>query len=288
MWLEIAEQITQATNRSFVILQALPVGGGCVNQTYLLQAEFSAYFLKLNQPHRSGMFAAEALALEQIAALSTVRVPQPVCWGVTDQNSYLVLEALSLAGGNCQDWPELGRQLAQMHQQSVQPAYGWHQDNWIGSTPQINTFSSCWSEFFTHQRLGYQFDLAERRGGIFPRRGLLLSMVCKLLSNHSPDPVLVHGDLWSGNVGFTSSGQPVIFDPAAYFGDREVDLAMTHLFGGFPAGFYQGYDQVFPPMAGYRQRQSIYNLYHILNHFNLFGGSYQHQANQMIEQILSG
>ncbi|MBD0390600.1 MAG: fructosamine kinase family protein, partial [Nostoc sp. C3-bin3] len=143
-----------------------------------------------------------------------------------------------------------------------------------------------WTEFYAKHRLGYQFQLARRRGGSFPKQDDLLAALPELLANHEVQPSLVHGDLWGGNAGCTVAGEPVIFDPATYFGDREVDIAMTELFGAFPAAFYKGYNQVFPLDAGYEKRKTLYNLYHILNHFNLFGGGYASQANRMIEQIL--
>lgn len=138
---------------------------------------------------------------------------------------------------------------------------------------------------FTEYRLGYQFQLAERQSAHFPT-SQLLAAVPKLLG-HKPQPSLVHGDLWGGNAAITTSGEPVIFDPATYVGDREVDLAMTELFGGFPAAFYRGYNEVFPLAVGYERRKTLYNLYHVLNHFNLFGGGYASQANRMIDQILT-
>ena len=128
--------------------------------------------------------------------------------------------------------------------------------------------------------------LAKQRGGYFEQEEKLLKKIPELLANYTPKPSLVHGDLWGGNAAISSAGEPVIFDPAIYFGDREVDLAMTELFGGFPPRFYQGYQTIFPINSGYARRKMIYNLYHILNHFNLFGGSYGRQANQMIEEIL--
>jgi fructosamine-3-kinase len=163
--------------------------------------------------------------------------------------------------------------------------FGWDFNNTIGSTPQINNWTSNWAEFFAEYRLGYQFQLARRNGGYFPGQEGLLAAIPQLL-DHQPEASLVHGDLWSGNGAITKSGEPVIFDPATYVGDREVDIAMTELFGGFPAAFYRGYNEVWPLDDGYKRRKPLYNLYHILNHFNLFGGGYGSQANRMIEQIL--
>jgi fructosamine-3-kinase len=168
----------------------------------------------------------------------------------------------------------------------VGDTFGWERHNTIGSTPQINTWTASWTEFWVKHRLGYQLQLAQRRGGHFPKQDQLLTLIPDLLAGHTPQPSLVHGDLWSGNAAVTQTGEPVIFDPATYVGDREVDLAMTELFGGFPAAFYHGYNQVFPLDEGYQQRKPLYNLYHVLNHFNLFGGSYESQANRMIMQLL--
>jgi fructosamine-3-kinase len=164
--------------------------------------------------------------------------------------------------------------------------FGWDINNTIGSTVQINNWTANWAEFWAEHRIGYQLKLARRRGGHFPQGERLLKVIPELLAGYEPQPSLVHGDLWGGNAGVTSAGEPVIFDPAAYFGDREVDIAMTELFGGFPAEFYRGYNQVGPLDLGYEKRKTLYNLYHILNHFNLFGGSYASQANQMINRIL--
>jgi fructosamine-3-kinase len=180
----------------------------------------------------------------------------------------------------------MGQQLAALHQTKVGDTFGWERQNTIGSTPQINTWTADWTEFWVKHRLGYQLQLAQQRGGHFPKQDQLLNLIPDLLAGHTPQPSLVHGDLWSGNAAVTQTGEPVIFDPATYVGDREVDLAMTELFGGFPAAFYQGYNQVFPLDEGYQQRKPLYNLYHVLNHFNLFGGSYESQANRMIMQLL--
>ncbi|MEZ2285949.1 fructosamine kinase family protein, partial [Microcoleus sp.] len=165
--------------------------------------------------------------------------------------------------------------------------FGWTLNNTIGSTVQINNWTANWAEFWAEHRIGYQLKLAKRRGGHFPQGERLLEVIPELLAGYEPQPSLVHGDLWGGNAGVTSAGEPVIFDPATYLGDREVDLAMTELFGGFSAAFYRGYNHVFPLNSGYEKRKILYNLYHILNHFNLFGGSYQSQANQMINRILN-
>ncbi|MFM2061001.1 MAG: hypothetical protein RLZZ507_671 [Cyanobacteriota bacterium] len=285
IWQEIDNHISQVTGQKFQSSQHLSVSGGCINQGYAVSDGKLTYFVKLNQASQAEMFAAEMLGLQQMYKTHTIRVPQPLCWGTTGNSSYIVLEWLEMTDGNNETWQKMGRNLAAMHKTTNQ-GFGWNMNNTIGSTPQINTWTSDWIEFYTEHRLGYQFQLAKRRGGSFPLQDKLIASIPKLLADHQIQPALVHGDLWGGNAGFTIDGEPVIFDPATYFGDREVDIAMTELFGGFPPSFYQGYQEVFSLDEGYEKRKTLYNLYHILNHFNLFGGGYASQANQMIERIL--
>lgn len=287
VWNEIDSHISQVTGKTFHSQQQRSISGGCINQGYAVSDGACTYFVKLNQAVQIAMFEAEALGLQQMLATASIRVPKPICWGTTGNWGYIVLEYLELASSNTPAWEEMGRKLALMHQATSSQSFGWDINNTIGSTPQINTWTADWAEFFAKQRLGYQFQLAQRRGGDFPQQEALLMAIPKLLADHDVQPALVHGDLWGGNAGCTVAGEPVIFDPATYYGDREVDIAMTELFGGFPTAFYRGYNQVFPLDAGYERRKNIYNLYHILNHFNLFGGGYSSQANRMITQILS-
>ena len=286
MWTQIARHIAQTTEKPFEIEKSHPVSGGCINQGYAVTGNGLIYFVKINQANQEAMFAAEALGLKQIHATKTIRVPEPICWGIAEKSSYLVLEWLEFGGGNSQSWEKMGQNLARLHQVSLSDRFGWHCNNTIGSTPQINTISNNWADFFAHQRIGYQLRLAKERGGNFPDEDQVIPAISEILSQHQPHPSLVHGDLWSGNAAITVDGEPVILDPATYWGDREVDLAMTELFGGFPAAFYRGYNYVFPLDAGYQKRKTLYNLYHILNHFNLFGGGYASQANRMLQEIL--
>ncbi|YAF93909.1 MAG: fructosamine kinase family protein [Nodularia sp. CChRGM 3473] len=294
MWTEIDTHISQVTGDKFQSQQRNSVSGGCINQGYAVSDSQQTYFVKLNQASQVAMFAAEALGLEEMLATASIRVPKPICWGAAGNSSYIVLEWLEMGGGasttlgnhNNKSWHEMGRKLATMHKATSSQGFGWKIHNTIGSTPQINTWTADWTEFYAKHRLDYQFQLARQRGGNFPKQDQLLAIIPELFAEHQVQPSLVHGDLWGGNAGFTTAGEPVIFDPATYFGDREVDIAMTELFGGFPAGFYQGYHEVLALDAGYEQRKTLYNLYHILNHFNLFGGGYASQANRMIDQIL--
>lgn len=304
MWDKIAAHISETTRETFSIDNRRSVSGGCINQGYAISSSSRTYFAKINQASQVAMFEAEALGLQQMGETQTIRVPQPICRGTEGNCAYIVLEWLDLRGGRGErPWAEMGRKLAQMHKYipphpplpkgGEEPNYtllrgrfGGNVNNTIGSTPQINNWTADWAEFWAEHRIGYQLKLARRRGGNFSRGESLVAAIPKLLEGYKPQPSLVHGDLWGGNASVTSAGEPVIFDPAAYWGDREVDIAMTELFGGFPAAFYRGYNEVWFLDSGYERRKIIYNLYHVLNHFNLFGGSYESQANHMINRIL--
>ncbi|CBN58459.1 MULTISPECIES: fructosamine kinase family protein [Kamptonema] len=293
MWNNIATRITEVTGEKFKIDNRRSVSGGCINQGYQISDSSRSYFVKLNQASQIAMFEAEILGLQQMWDTQTILVPQPICCGTEGNSAYIVLEWLDLGGrGDNQAWEKMGCKLAAMHQYNPSDStlsragFGWDINNTIGSTPQINTWTENWADFWAEHRIGYQLKLAKRRGGHFPLGERLLAAIPDLLADHKPQPSLVHGDLWGGNAGVISTGEPVIFDPASYWGDREVDIAMTELFGGFSAAFYRGYNDVLALEGGYERRKILYNLYHILNHFNLFGGSYESQANQMINQLL--
>ena len=288
-WPDIEAAIREAAGASFAIESRAGIGGGCINECHVVQGRGLAFFVKLNARDRLPMFEAEAAGLAEIAATDTVRVPRPVCHGAGIARSWLVLEHVELGRAGDGGMDELGRRLAAMHR-VTSAHFGWHRDNTIGATPQINTPGNDWCAFWRDSRLGYQLRLAAENGyrGQFIRRGgELLERIPAFFATYSPPASLLHGDLWSGNAGFTREGAPIVFDPAVYYGDREADLAMTELFGGFSARFYRAYDEAYPRDSGYAGRRPLYNLYHVLNHLNLFGGGYRAQAGRMIEQLLS-
>ena len=288
-WDDIAHSISEAINAPFVVESRKSMGGGCINESYVVRGQGRAFFVKLNTPDRAEMFSAEATGLHEIARTKTVRVPEPVCHGASPAACWLVLEHLELRPGDDRSMAQLGRNLARMHRVTGE-RYGWHRDNTIGATPQVNTPSGDWIAFWRERRLGYQLKLAGSRGhsGRLVADGeRLLAALPSFFHGYTPPPSLLHGDLWSGNVGLEAGGDPVIYDPAVYYGDRESDLAMTELFGGFPASFYEAYGASYPLDAGYRVRKHLYNLYHVLNHLNLFGGGYAAQAQRMIQQLLA-
>ena len=287
LWEDIGSAIEAATGTHATIGQQGSVGGGCINQALRVQYGAATYFVKLNTAGKADMFAAEARDLQELRGSHTLRVPEPVCWGDNGQSAWLVMENLPLGGRG--DPAALGEGLATMHRITRQQ-FGWEQDNTIGSTPQSNTPTDDWVEFWREQRLRFQLDLAAQHGhgGRLQSQGekLLEAFPC-LFTDYVPQASLLHGDLWSGNYAYTHDGEPAIFDPAVYYGDHEADLAMTELFGGFSADFYAAYRAHYLLDSGYAVRKTLYNLYHILNHLNLFGGGYHGQAQRMIDSLLA-
>jgi len=284
----IASQIGQAAGCRFARVLTRRLGGGCINSTFALGDGTQTYFVKLNRGDLLPMFEAEALGLAELAASKTLRVPTPVCTGSVQGHAFLAMEYIDLDGRPAGGGVRTGRLLAAMHG-STRPWFGWVRDNTIGSTPQLNAQHSDWARFWAERRLGPQLALAARNGyaNALQAEGDELLARLPALIGHGPAASLLHGDLWGGNMAFARGGEPVIFDPAVYFGDRETDLAMTELFGGFGADFYAAYREVWPLDPGYTVRRDLYNLYHVLNHLNLFGGGYLAQARDLMGRLLA-
>jgi fructosamine-3-kinase len=288
-WAEIAAQISASTSLPFVVEGISSIGGGCINQAQRIEGNGRRFFVKLNDAASLAMFEAEAAGLQEIHDSGTLRIPQPVCWGKTSSTAWLVLEYLEMGRVSTRGAEAFGAGLAAMHH-CTSEKFGWKRDNTIGATPQINTYTSGWGQFWRERRLGYQLQLARVNGHMGKLQVLgekLLANLDSFFPDADPAASLLHGDLWSGNYSFDNQGQPVLFDPAVYYGDRETDIAMTELFGGFPTAFYAAYRESYPLDPGYDVRKTLYNLYHILNHLNLFGGGYRHQAEQMMSWLLA-
>jgi fructosamine-3-kinase len=253
------------------------VSGGCIHRCHRATLDGAPCFLKVNDASFSRAFRVEAEGLRALRAAGA-RAPRPIKHGAEGDSAYLVMEWLDLGARG--DFAALGRMLAQLHRNEG-ARFGWDEDNFIGATPQRNGWCESWPEFWRERRLRPQLELARRNGHAFK-----MVAVEKLLQGHTPGPSLLHGDLWSGNAGFLltgeNAGSPVLFDPAVYYGDREADLAMTELFGGFPREFYSAYEKAWPLDAGYAKRKHLYNLYHLLNHLNLFGGGYLGQVKKTL------
>jgi len=284
----IARAITQATGEIFRPESRQGVSGGDISTAEILESGGRRYFVKINDAARLGMFEAESEGLTEIANTKSVRVPQVVCSGTHADHAYLVLEYLDIGHGAGKSDELLGLQLVAMHR-TAHARFGWHRANTIGLTPQINTGEQDWVTFYREHRLRFQLARADENGygeNLLRRGELLLEKLPVFFASYQPLPSLLHGDLWGGNHAVLRDGTPVIFDPAVYYGDREADLAMTELFGGYSPVFYDAYREAWPLDPGYRARRDLYNLYHVLNHLNLFGGGYRGQAQQLIDRLL--
>ncbi len=247
-----------------------------------------AEFIKTGPASALDMFEAEAEGLREIDATQTIRVPEVYDVGIADGQAFIKMERLQIGRSTDEIDRMLGERLAAMHH-FAKEQHGWHRDNPIGLTPQKNPWTSDWVEFFREHRLKYQLELAVESG----YDGELQDLGQRLAENldvffdgYEPLPSLLHGDLWSGNHA-AMDGRPVIFDPAVYYGDRETDLAMTRLFGGFGRGFYAAYETAWPYEPGHEARNDLYQLYHVLNHLNLFGSGYLGRSLGLLRGLVS-
>ncbi len=286
MWASIEQAIKLETGNAFSIKKKQATSGGDINQTFWLSDNRSNYFVKINDKNHINHFESEAYALQKIKSLRQIKCPDVIAIGTTLNTSYLVLSYLPLETPNKESWFTLGEQLADMHKNSEHGQFGWQTDNYIGDTLQPNSWSSKWRTFFSEQRIAWQLQLLREKSIKLGNIEHIAEVCHDALLHHQVKPCLVHGDLWQGNVGF-SGNESVIFDPACYYGDREVDIAMTELFGNLPCEFYLGYQSVYPLPESYEQRKIIYNFYHILNHANIFGGIYIVQARAILSRIMS-
>ena len=287
-WNTISAEISTLSGRSFMVESVRPVSGGDINQSFIISSHHNtAYFVKLNEAAMLSMFEQEALSLNRLLNTDTFTIPVPLTHGIAQSYSYLVMSCHTIQSGGSHYI--LGQKLAGLHRHT-HSQHGWDHNNFIGTTMQRNSSSANWLDFWREQRLRPQFELAYQRGHSSKLSILadqLLSDLPRILEGHEPAPSLLHGDLWGGNVGFVAPDQPILFDPASYYGDRETDVAMTELFGGFQAEFYAGYTQTWPLPEDYRKRKPLYQLYHMLNHLNLFGSSYFGSCKRLINNLLN-
>ena len=292
------DAIRHATGHADDIVRLKAVGGGSISQACIAETSAGKWFVKLNRAGLLEMFEAEADGLRALAECREVRVPSVVDTGLCGDHAYLLLEHVDmhpLPHGAVA--AAAGRALAALHRIAGRKfgsefgcEFGWIRNNLIGSTPQRNRLHGDWAAFFGEERLLPQLALVRARGGpaaLIDKGERLAARLSTILGDHRPEPSLLHGDLWGGNAAVDSAGKLVLFDPAVYVGDREADLAMTELFGGFPPEFQAAYRDAWPLADGYPRRRTLYNLYHVLNDFNLFGGGYGRQAERMIDALLA-
>ncbi len=265
------------------------VHGGCIAESFRVETAKGPVFVKCAPAGQRELLEAEREGLEALAAAEALRVPMPIADGATEAAAFLALEWVEFRPPTPSAERALGEGLAALHR-CVGGCFGHERDNFIGRTPQPNGASADWVAFLRERRLGHQLELAAANGHggrLQDRGGRLLECLDVFFATYRPLPSLLHGDLWGGNWGVDEAGRPVVFDPAVYRGDREADLAMTRLFGGFGPAFYAAYVREWPLDAAAGTRRDLYNLYHVLNHLNLFGGGYGAQAESMIDRLLA-
>lgn len=276
----IASGIGRSLGRAVTADAIEPVAGGCIHRALRLRSGRDVWFVKLNAADRRAMFATEARGLATLAAQAALVVPDVVCFGSDARHAWLVLDWLDLVPLDAKTAAALGEGLAALHAIGS-GSFGFEEDNWLGTTRQCNGRLPTWTEFLRERRLLPQWELARVNGAdgsLLDAVGWVIERLSDLLEDHVPPPSLVHGDLWSGNAAATRDGRPAVFDPAPFFGDRETDLALAELFGGFPPEFHRSYRASRRVDDDYPRRRDLYQLYHVLNHFNLFGGGYEAHA----------
>ncbi|MEO5693359.1 MAG: fructosamine kinase family protein [Usitatibacter sp.] len=289
----LARAISDANEKPFEPTALEPVTGGCIHKAVKLSGAMDDrardFFVKLNEADRASMFAAEAEGLTALRDAGAVAVPDVIAQGDDGEDAWLVLQWFELGPLDALSGARLGTALAAQHRKPQQK-FGWANDNFIGSNPQANGWSDSWLDFWRQKRLVAQLRMAEKKRlpSKMIDRGERLSSDCEaFFRTYTPEKSLLHGDLWGGNAAAIGGVTPAVFDPAVYVGDREADIAMTALFGGFPKDFYSAYRAAWMLDDGYGVRRNFYNLYHVLNHANLFAGNYVAQATDSIERLLA-
>lgn len=286
----LAHRLSKHLGRTVTVDRETPVGGGSISDSYLLDTTAGRYFVKVDPaartatgaPHFPSMFAAEADGLERLASTCAIRIPKVIATGDEDFG-YLLLERIECRPTTSAFWTVFGHALARLHGNAA-PHFGLDRDNWIGPLKQMNARTSDWTTFFIQQRLEPQVKSARdnhRLGMGEVLRFERLYMKLPVLIPTEP-PALLHGDLWHGNFLCDEREQPVLIDPAVYFGHREMDIAMSRLFGGFDASFYEGYNAERPLERGWEERMDLHNLYPLLVHLNLFEGGYAQQVRAVL------
>ncbi len=272
----IEETLSRKLGKEITIFSSSPVGGGSINDAYRLETGAGLFFVKKNhKDNYPGMFEAEAKGLQLLEEAGDIEVPKVLASGSSGEEAFLILRFIESAPKQPGFWEDFGRRLAALHRHSGEQ-FGLDHDNYIGSLPQSNRFYLRWTDFFREERLEAQVKLARDNGRLGRETVTAFGRFYRRLDELFPEepPALLHGDLWSGNFMVNEKGLAVIIDPAVYYGHREMDLGMSQLFGGFAPEFYEAYHRAYPLEKGWQQRLDYCNLYPLMVHVNLFGGSY--------------
>ncbi|MDV7104403.1 fructosamine kinase family protein [Vibrio sp. TH_r3] len=285
MWQAIAKQLSDTLLFDFKIIEKEKVNGGDINDCYMISDGDQRYFIKCNSRDFLTIYESEQDNLCALRATNTIYIPELVHVGHSKNKAFIILNYLPTKPLTDEKSSyQLGVQLAKLHQWGEQKEYGFDDDNYIGAIVQPNAWNKKWCRFFSEQRIGWQLQLLAEKGISFGDIDDIVALVNQKLSKHNPKPALLHGNLALGNVANSPFG-PLCYDPACYWGDRECDLAMTELFAHFQPEFYRGYNNILPIDTDYAERKPIYNLYHVLNHCNLFGGHFLAQAEQILNSL---
>jgi len=273
-----AEALRKVFGAELTASAAQNVSGGSISRTGVIElSDGRKVFIKQNGAGSRGILSAEATGLDALRSAAGPRVPEPFALYEDDRCSYLLMEYVESGRAGGTFWDSFGSAMAELHRSAQGESYGFSSDNFIGSTPQANAAADSWIKFFGERRLRFQIELAEQKGRADRdmRNGVeqIISRLPELLPEPE-HPALLHGDFWGGNFLCDTDGAPVIMDPAVYYGHREADLAMAECFGGFSPRFFAAYDEAYPLAPGYKERVDLYNLYHMLNHLNIFGSGY--------------
>ena len=286
MWKTINQQISQAIHYDFKHTHKRQLQNTSTDKLFHISDGKHNYLVKITQKNELDRFEAQAQGLKQLTQNSIFMVPDCITTGANIEYAFIVLEWLTLDDLPHTHWSTMGEHLAMLHQKHEQAMFGFDTDNYLSSTPQPNQWHKKWDVFFAEERIGWQLQLLAEKDIVLADPEQLINLVKEQLHNHHVLPSLLHGDFWRGNMGFVNN-IPTLFDPACYYGDREVDIAMSELFAPLPDEFYNAYDHHYPLSQNYQHRKLIYQLYPILNHANIYAGHYLNQAKEHVEKLLN-
>lgn len=277
--------LSEKLKKNVIIISQQPLYGGDINTAFLINTNDGKWFMKMNDVSRINMFAKECNSLRFLKNKSSLKIPEPILYDVFGNHSFLVMEYLQKANHTLQTLKKSGEGLANLHRQT-QLQYGFVEDNYVGSLPQKNLLTNLWAEFYASQRILPLFKKALQSKLCSADDMNAATNICGRLSTYFPEepPALLHGDLWNGNIMACANGEVAVYDPAVYFGHREMDIALTLLFGGFDPLFYERYNECYPLQSGWQQRVQLCQLYPLLVHLNLFGSGYYSRVKSILNK----